>query len=111
MNGDEILDVLKQIRDEARQTNTQLVSLEGRVKFVEKRLSKGFEELSGRIDSLGQRQAEGEAHLSYEILSLADVTRQVRDLFATKLDDHRMVVDHEERIRSIESRIADRPTE
>ncbi len=160
MNGDEILEVLKQIRDEAKQTNTRLESLEGRVnqtntqleslegrvdqtntqleslggrvdltntrlesvdgrlEFLEKRTSEGFRQLTERldthvekIDALTRRQADSELRLASEVLSLADVTREVRDLLAKKLDDHNLVVDHEQRLRSLEDRIADGPDE
>jgi methyl-accepting chemotaxis protein len=115
---DEVLEVLKQIRDEVKETNsrlsvtnTRLESLEGRVDFLERRVSKGLENLSERVDrhaeqinSLSRRQSEGELRLSTEVLALADVTRQIRDLLSTKLDDHNAVVNHEERIRALEDR-------
>lgn len=116
VNGDEILEVLRDIRDESRQTNIRLESLEGHVEFLEKRTSKGFEDLTSRLDShveridaLTRRQADSELRLASEVLSLADVTREVRDLLSTKLDDHHSVIDHEKRIRSLESSIADAP--
>lgn len=116
--GDEILEVLKEIRDEAKQTNTRLESLEGRVQFVERRLSSGFEGLTGRLDTyverldlITRRQTDGEFRLSSEVLSLADVTREVRDLLSRKLDDHQQVAEHEQRIRALEDRIADRPAD
>lgn len=112
---DEILDVLKQIRDEARGTNTRLESLDGRMQFLEKRMTDGFSELSGRLDAhvdrldvLSRRQTDSELRLATEVLSLADVTREVRDLLARKLDDHAQVANHEDRIRALENRIADK---
>ena len=143
MNGDDILEVLREIRDETKQTNVRLESLEGRVEqtnvrleslegrveqtnvrleslegrveFLEKRTSKGFEDLSeslrqhaARIDAVAEQQAESELRIATEVLSLADVTREVRDLLSRKLDDHRQVVEHEQRIRVLEDRIADR---
>lgn len=123
MNGDGILEVLKEIRDEAKQTNARLdqtnarlESLEGRVDFLEKRTTKGFEELgkqleahAERIHGLAGRRSESELRLATEVTALADVTRQVRDLLSSKLDDHATVIDHERRIRSIQDRIADAP--
>ena len=157
MMQDEVLEVLKQIRDEAKQTNVRLESLEGRVEqtnvrlesleghvdaglqslegrveqtnaglrslegrvdFLEKRLSKGFESVTARLDAhveridlLTGRQTDSELRLATEVLSLAAVTREVRDLLSTKLDDHHLVADHEERLRKLEDRIADRPEE
>lgn len=128
----EILAVLEQIRDEAKRTNSQLESLEKRVEqtnsrlesldnrlvFVEKRVVTGFEELTGRLDAhvdrldlLTRRQTDSELRLASEVLALADVTREVRDLLSVKLDDHQKVVEHEDRIRSLEDRIADRPSD
>lgn len=114
----EILAVLEQIRDETRRTNSQLESLENRVVFIEKRIVTGFEELTGRLDAhvdrldlLTRRQTDSELRLASEVLALADVTREVRDLLAVKLDDHQKVVEHEDRIRSLEDRIADRPSD
>jgi len=90
MNGDDVLGVLKEIRDEAKQTNARLdqtnarldqtnarlESLDGRVDFLERRVSKGFSELANK-------QAEVEMRLATEIVSLAAVTREVRDLLIT----------------------------
>lgn len=114
MDG-EILEVLKEIRDEAKQTNVRLASLEGRVEFLEKRTTKSFESLNASLDShverlevLTRQQAESEIRLATEVLSLADVTRDVRDLLSRKLDDHHMVLKHEEQIKSLEIRVGDR---
>ena len=92
----EIVALLKQIRDEAKQTNVRV-----------EELSQRLDRYVGQLDEMAHRQTESELRLATEVLSLADVTRQVRDLLSTKLDDHGMVLDHEERIRSIEHRIAD----
>jgi len=143
---DEILEVLKDIRGEARETNSRLESLEGRVDttnsrleslegrvdttnstleslegrldFLERRTSKGFEDLTGRldahverIDALTRRQTDSELRLASEVLSLADVTREVRDLLSSKLDDHQKVLEHDDRIRALENSVADRPEE
>ena len=117
MDDREIVDILKQIRDEAKQTNARISELSGKVEQTNARvgeLSGGIEALSDRLDryvdrlhELADRQTESELRLSTEVIPLADVTRQVRDLLATKLDDHHMVLNHEERLRSIESRIDD----
>ena len=106
----EILDVLKEIRDEAKATNVRLESLEGRVDFLERRTSKGLENLSQelqasreRADLLARQQAESEIRLTTEVVALADVTRDVRDLLSRKLDDHEMVLQHEQRIKTLET--------
>jgi hypothetical protein len=108
----EVISVLREIRDESKQTNLRLESSEGRVEFLEKRLSHGLEgiktTLVESIDLLSKQQTESELRLASEVVSLADVTREVRDLLSGRLDDHRMVLEHEERLKSIENRIADR---
>jgi len=118
MDGGEVLEVLRQIRDEAKQTNVRLESLAGRVEFLEQRTAKGFEELTShldyhleKIDLLAQRQPEGELRLASEVVALAQVTRDFRDIVLRRIDDHIVVVDHEKRIQSLESRIADGPGE
>ena len=122
----EIITVLREIRDESKQTNLRLESLEGRVEqtnlrleslegraeFLEKRLSHGLEGIkttfAESIDLLTKQQTESEPRLASEVVSLADVTREVRDLLSGRLDDHRMVLEHEERLKSIENRISGR---
>lgn len=132
MNGEAILEVLGQIRDESRETNVRLESLEGRVEETNTRLRSlegRFEELNGRVEFFERRttqalahlsdgldaslkqQIESEMRLSSEVISLANVTREVRDFLVRKLDDHAMVRNHEERTRSLENRIADRSSE
>jgi hypothetical protein len=107
----EIITVLREIRDESKQTNLRLESMEGRVEFLEKRLSHGLESIKTSlvesIDVLTKQQTESELRLASEVVSLADVTREMRDLLSGRLDD-RMVLEHEERLKSIENRIADR---
>lgn len=93
MNGDEVLEVLKEIRDEARVTNERLESLEGRVDFLEQRVTSNFNELN-RV------RVESEMHV-------ATLLVEIRDMIAKKLDDHDMVINHEGRLRSIEDRLAD----
>ncbi len=104
MDGNEVLTVLKEIRDEARQTNVRLDqvngrlgSLEGRFEFLERRVSKGF-------DRFEKKFVEIETQFVPELLSTVGLMRQVRDLLEHKLDDHAMVVDHERRIQAIEGR-------
>ena len=103
MNGDEILGVLREIRDEAKQTNARLdqtnarlTSLEGRVDFLERRVSKGFSEMSESLNALARAQADGELRLATEVVSLANVTRELRDVIAEKLTNH------EKRLKTLE---------
>ena len=88
MNGsDEVLAVLREIRDEAKQTNARLdqtnarlESLEGRTEFLERRVTAGFDKLTEQIDTMWRRQTESETRLATEVLSLASVTHEVKDL-------------------------------
>lgn len=119
MNGDEILGVLREIRDEAKQTNarldqtnarldqtnTRLESLEGRVDFLERRVSKGLEDVRGTLDAnaeqlrgLARAQADAELRVASELVSVAGVIREVRDLIVGKIDNH------EKRIKTLEKR-------
>jgi uncharacterized coiled-coil protein SlyX len=103
MDGnEEVVAVLKEIRAEAQQTNARLESLEGRFDFLERRVSKGFDRVTKKFDEI-------ETQLVPELILTAGVIRQVRDLLETKLDDHRMVVDHEHRIKTLEGRDAPQP--
>lgn len=57
---------------------------------------------------LTRRQTDGELRLASEVLSLGDVTREVRDLLSHRFEYHDQLLEHERRIRSIEDRIADK---
>jgi hypothetical protein len=57
-DGNEVLQVLKEIRDEAKATNARLESLESRAEFLERRVSAGFEKLTAEITAVGQRLNE-----------------------------------------------------
>lgn len=92
-------------------SNVRLESLEGRFEFLERAVSKGFEQLSERIDRNGERVAESEAIIAAEIVELAEVTRQIRQLLESKLEDHDMVLNHEARIRVIEVLVPNLPSE
>jgi chromosome segregation ATPase len=128
MADDRMLQVLEAIRDEVRatnvrletldghvqNTNAQLVSLDGRVQdsnvrlgAVEERLQRIEQhsaDLGDRFARMTRRQTESELRLSTEVAALADATKQVRDLLATRLDDHRWIVDHERRLVEVEKR-------
>jgi division protein CdvB (Snf7/Vps24/ESCRT-III family) len=117
MDGnEEVITVLKEIRDEARQTNVRLdqvnarldsmdgrlESIDGRLDFMDRRMSKGFERLSRQF-------GEVEAQLVPQMASATGAMREVRDLLEMKLDDHAMVIDHEHRIKALERRDTPQP--
>jgi len=98
---DQVVEILKEIRDEAKQTNVQLESLErrleqtntrlesvdGRLDFLERRVSTGLAALTSRldghverIDGLTHQMTENRLLRATQVISLADVTRDVRAL-------------------------------
>ena len=89
----EVVEVLKEIRDEAMKTNARLDQTTAQL-----------DTLTEAVNALGRRQTESELRLATEVLSLADVTRDVRDLLSRKLDDHHLIVDLEKRVQVLESR-------
>jgi len=96
----EVVEVLKEIRDEAMKTNARLDQTNARLDQTTVQL----DTLTEAVNALGRRQTESELRLATEVLSLADVTRDVRDLLSRKLDDHHLVVDLEKRVQVLESR-------
>lgn len=114
----EVVEILKEIRDETKQTNarldqtnarldqtnTRLESLEGSVEFLERRVSKGFEELNSNFNMLVRQQAASELRLVTEVVSLAKLTREVRDVITQNLDDHKLVLNLEKRVSALEKR-------
>ena len=109
---------LGNIEGEAQGISARLETLDGRVDFLEKRTTRGFESLNERLEShvdrlevIARHQAESEMRLSTEVVSLAGLTREVRDAVSRRLDDHEMLLRHEERITTIESQLGHSPGE
>jgi hypothetical protein len=73
------IEILKGIRDEIRGTNA-------------------------RLDGLERRQVEGETRVATEIVAVASVVREVRDLLREDRALSAQVDDHERRLRAIEAR-------
>ncbi len=84
MDEREIIDVLKQIRDEAKQTNVRIEDLSNRLNARVDKLSDRLESYVDRLDVVTRRQSDSELRLGTEVASLADVTRHVRDLSASE---------------------------
>jgi len=96
--GDITIEILKDIRDEIRQTN---VRLEG----VSNALELTRTELGERMDQLQRRQTETEVRLATELVAVVGAVHTVRDAV---LEDRRVrqtVDDHEARIRVLERRV------
>ena len=94
----EVVEVLKEIRDETKATNTRLdqtnlrlEAVEGRLQFVEKRLTNGFAELTETIESAASEQATG-------LASVEDLLRKVHGAIVQNVT----LLDHEKRITALE---------
>ena len=59
------------------ETNTRLETVEGRLRFVEKRLKDGFDELSQKNETVAARQLEAEANTTAEIVVLGKTIMSV----------------------------------
>jgi len=111
---DRMLQALAAIRDEVRASNARLEAIDRHVQAIDSSLESvegRLERIEGhaaglgdRFDRMARRQTESELRLSTEVLARADVTRQVRDLLATRLDDHHAVLEHERRLAELEKR-------
>jgi hypothetical protein len=85
--------ILIEIRDEIRSTNSRLDQTNSRL-----------DQTNSRLDRLEKRQVEAEIRLSTEVVALTGVVRDLRD---TLLEDRllRQTVDnHEQRIRALENK-------
>ncbi len=61
------------------------------------------ESLEGTVGGLSQRQTESEMRLTTEVVHVAQILDSVKDLLREKLEDHKMVHDHERRISVLET--------
>ena len=111
----EVLEVLKEIRDETKatnsrldqtnsrldQTNSRLETVESRLRFVEKRLTNGFAELTQKIEQVAKKQLAAEMHVATELTAVATV---VRNAITQRRGFDKTVRDHEKRISALEKR-------
>jgi hypothetical protein len=81
------LQVLREIRDEIKQTNEQL----GRVE--------------GKVEARERRQSESEVRLASELVAGAKAVQEVRDLLRDNLAVQHRVEDHERRLAALERRV------
>ena len=120
MDGTEVLEVLKEIRDEVKQTNTRLdqtntrlESLEGRVEFLEKRVTKGFSEIAVRVETYAQmtaqRQADIDVRLHSAMVDLREKFEEIGAHLEAKLDEHEKVEQLETRVSTLERRLDEKP--
>ena len=96
-NDDVTIEILKDIRDEARASNGRLESLESEVHALRM-------DTNERFESLERRQTETEVRLSTELVAVAGAVNEVTDLLRDNLST--TLKDHERRITSLESQSA-----
>jgi hypothetical protein len=80
------IEILKDIREEGRKTNTRL------------------DTTNERLERLERRQTESEIRLATELVGVAGAVREVRDLLRDDLSVRARVEDHERRLSAVERR-------
>lgn len=98
------VEILKQIRDEVRKTNTRIEETNARLDETNVRLEGMGHELGSRMDRLERRHTETEVRLSTELLAVVGAVNAVRDAIVEDRQLRRQVADHETRIDSLERR-------
>jgi hypothetical protein len=102
-----IVEVLKEIRDEARKTNVRLDQTVERLDVTVDRLDQTVERLDQTVDRLGRvekRQVEMEIRLATELPSVVGAIHELRDVMLEDRTLRSDVADHEMRIRRLEGR-------
>jgi hypothetical protein len=99
------VEILKQIRDEARKTNERLDKTNERLDKTNERLDHVETSLGARLDRMERRQTESDLRLSSELVAVVQAVDKVRDLLADRLDLSKKVDDHEKRLAVIEGRL------
>ena len=105
--SDIAVEILKQIRDEVRQTNVKLGGVSERLDGVSERLDGVSERLDGvsaRVERVEKRQTESEIRLATEIVAVVGAVNAVRDAILEERALRGQVADHETRLRSLERR-------
>lgn len=95
MAKDLTLEVLKQIRDQTKITNSRLEKLE-------QTTNARFDRLEERFESLEERQAETEVRLATELVAVAGAVRELRDTFVEDRQLRKTVEAHEKRLTALE---------
>lgn len=91
------LEVLREIRDEIRQTNERLDATNGR-------LDSQTDRLDSRLDALERRQSETEIRLPAELVAVVGAVRELKDAVLEDRALRQQVADHESRARALETR-------
>jgi len=93
-----VITVLREIRDEARKTNTRLDATVERLDQTVERLDQTVD----RLDRLERRQVAMEVRLSTELVAVSGAIHEVRDLLRDDRATRATVLDHETRIGALE---------
>jgi hypothetical protein len=105
--SDITIEILKQIRDEVRQTNIRLGGVSERLDGVAERLDGVSERLDGvseRVERVEKRQTESEIHLATEIVAVVGAVSSLRDAILEDRQLRGQLADHESRLRMLERR-------
>ncbi len=105
------IEILREIRDEIRNTNGRIDGVRDELRATNNELRATNDELrttkdetNARFDTLARRQTETEIRLATEIIAVAGAVREVRDVLREDLAMRARVDDHERRISAMEHR-------
>ena len=113
------LEVLKDIRAEARKTNERINETNERIDATNERLETGLAATNARIDETNRRLVEMEIRVSTQLVAVVGAVNSVRDSVTGAIheltadlrrdrDLRARVVEHEHRIEALEGRAGSR---
>ncbi len=70
-----------------------------------RQLDSRVEHLEHQVEGLREDMRDGHVRLATEVIAVADVVREVRDLLASRLDDRARLDDHESRLARLEKKV------
>jgi hypothetical protein len=98
------IEILRDIRDEAHQTNQRIDQTNERLDRTNERLDELRADLVDRIERVERRQTETEIRLASELVAVGGAVREVRDLLREDRALRDRVDDHERRLSAVEKR-------
>jgi hypothetical protein len=99
------IEILKDIREAARETNARLDDTNARLEGLREDMNARLEGTNTRLDRVERRQTETEVRLSTELVAVVGAVHEVRDLLAEDRALRTQVSDHERRLTAVESRV------
>lgn len=100
--NDLTVEILREIRDEIRSTNTRLDTTNTRLDTTNARLEATADRLDARLERLERQHVSAELHIATELVAVAAVMGEIRDGLTRDRDLRGAVADHEARIRRLE---------